>query len=190
MRKPARRSARVPASARAASRRAATLRRLKRGAKSVRGRGARARRGGWKGGVTGRAKRGRAAAPSLRHRPAARDDTIVELREIACQMHIGVDGEERSTRQQVIVDLRLEGNMAGCDGAFCSALGEEVKRFLGEGRFVLIEATLLKLARLLFRRTRARRVTLRLRKFVLPETDYVAIEMAFRRQEVRPSSSR
>lgn len=123
-------------------------------------------------------------------RGGERDDTAIELRNIECQVHIGVDEAERAAPQRVVVDLALEGNMAGCDGERCGTLGDEVKRFLSGGRFVLIEATILKLARLMFRRTRARRVTVRLCKFVLPETDHVAIEMAFRRSEVRPSSSR
>jgi len=122
----------------------------------------------------------RAARPS-----PGRDDTAVELRDIACEVHIGVDAEERANRQRVILDLALEGNQAGSAGTFCAGLADEVKRFLSEGRFVLIEATLLKLARLLFRRTRARRVTLRLRKFVLPETEFVAVEMAFGRGDLR-----
>ncbi len=132
-----------------------------------------------------RPRRTTPSRPAAAPRTAPGDDTVVELRDIDCQVHIGVDEAERSTPQRLIVDLALEGNMAGSDGAACGALVEEIKLLLGDGRFVLLEATILRIARLAFRRSPARRVSVRLRKFVLPETDYVAVEMSLKRSEVR-----
>ena len=128
---------------------------------------------------------GERAPRSVARRTARGDDTVVELRDIDCQVHIGVDEQERSAPQRLIVDLALEGNMAGSDGAACGALVQEIRSLLAGGRFVLLEATILRIARLAFRRSPARRVSVRLRKFVLPETDYVAVEMSLRRSEVR-----
>jgi dihydroneopterin aldolase len=102
---------------------------------------------------------------------------------IECQAHIGVDEEERSARQRITVDLRLEADGAGAEEITRDPLERDVRRYLTEGCFVLVEAAILGLARLVFERTPARRVTIRLHKFVLPDTDFVAVEMAFRRRE-------
>jgi dihydroneopterin aldolase len=100
--------------------------------------------------------------------------------------HIGLEEEERSRPQRVLVDLALERAPAGSgDGDLGRALCREVRRFLAGGRFVLVETTILKLARLVFEHAPVRRVRVRFHKFILPGTDHVAIEMTFRSEEVR-----
>jgi dihydroneopterin aldolase len=100
--------------------------------------------------------------------------------------HIGLEEEERSRPQRVVVDLAIEGAPAGGgDGELGRALRREVRSFLAGGRFVLVETTILKLARLVFERAPARRVRVRFHKFILPGTDHVAIDMTFRPEEVR-----
>ena len=122
-----------------------------------------------------------AAAATARGRTA-----WLEMGGIECMAHIGLEEEERSRPQRVVVDLALEGAPAGSrDGELGRALRLEVRRFLAGGRFVLVETTVLKLARLVFEHAHARRVRVRFHKFVLPGTDHVAIEMTFRSGETR-----
>lgn len=109
----------------------------------------------------------------------------IDLRGIECRAHIGVGRAERSRRQRVVLDVRLEGGRLRDGAASRADLALEVRRLIESGRFVLIEATLLEVARRLFRRTRAGRVRVRMSKFVLPGTDHVAVEMQFRREEAR-----
>jgi dihydroneopterin aldolase len=110
----------------------------------------------------------------------------IDLRGIECRAHIGVGRAERARRQRVVLDVRLEGGRFGNGSARRRELALEVQRLIESGRFVLIEATLLKVARWLFRRTAAGRVRVRMRKFVLPATDHVEVEMEFRREEAGP----
>jgi dihydroneopterin aldolase len=107
----------------------------------------------------------------------------IDLRGIECRAHIGVGRAERARRQRVVIDVHLEGGRLADGAARRRELALEVRRLIESGRFVLIEATLLRLARRLFRRTPAGRVRVRMRKFVLPATDHVEVEMAFRRAE-------
>jgi dihydroneopterin aldolase len=109
----------------------------------------------------------------------------LHLRGIECRAHIGVSRAERARRQRVVLDVRLDGGRVGDGAARRRALALEVRRLVESGRFVLIEATLLKVARRLFRRTPAGCIRVRMRKFVLPATEYVSVEMAFRRGEAR-----
>ena len=123
--------------------------------------------------------------PRLQNRRSSsppRRSAVLELSRLECQVHIGVDDEERSARQRVVIDLRAEGAPGMDEAGLRDPLEREIRRYLTEGRFVLVEATILGMARRVFELTQARRVSIRFHKFVLPGTDYVAVEMAFLRR--------
>ncbi|MCZ6779628.1 MAG: dihydroneopterin aldolase [Acidobacteriota bacterium] len=110
---------------------------------------------------------------------------ILEVDNIECRVHIGVDEEERSVRQRVVVDLVLERIPADeSRRALSRDVRVWVRHYLESGRFVLIEAASLGLARVIFANSNARRVFIRFYKFVLPQVEHVAVEMTFDRSEV------
>ena len=120
--------------------------------------------------------------------PSHGDD--LEVGPIECMVHIGVDDEERAARQRVLVDVILEGVPPSPTAPALSGKVESwVRRYLESGRFVLIEAASLGLARIIFDHSPARRVFVRFRKFVLPDVDHVAVEMTFDRQQVSATPS-
>lgn len=110
---------------------------------------------------------------------------VLEVDNIECRVHIGVDEEERSVRQRVVVDLALEGIPADeSTRALSRDVREWVRHYLESGRFVLVEAASLGLVRVIFANSIARRVSIRFYKFVLPQVEHVAVEMTFDRSEV------
>lgn len=110
---------------------------------------------------------------------------MLKIDNIECRVHIGVDNEERSEKQRVVVDVALEGIIAEeTMDVLSHDVREWVRQYLESGRFVLIEGASLDLARVIFASSDARRVFIRFYKFVLPQVEHVAVEMMFDRSEV------
>ena len=110
---------------------------------------------------------------------------MLKIDNIECRVHIGVDEEERSEKQRVMVDVTLEGIIAEESmNVLSNDVREWVRQYLESGRFVLIEGASLDLARVIFASSDARRVFIRFYKFVLPQVEHVAVEMMFDRSEV------
>ncbi|HEX9428385.1 MAG TPA: dihydroneopterin aldolase [Candidatus Polarisedimenticolia bacterium] len=112
-----------------------------------------------------------------------RDDRL-SLHAILCRVHIGVTDEERRERQKIEVDLDLRCDLepAARSGDLRATLDyrevcEAVRGFLEDGRFHLVEAAAGGVADLVLTRFAARRVTVRLRKFVLPDVGHVEVEL-------------
>ena len=114
---------------------------------------------------------------------ASRDDRL-SLRAILCRVRIGVTEEERCERQKIEVDLdlRLDLEPAARTGDLHATIDyrevcDAVRRFLEGGTFHLVESAAGEVADLVLARFVARRVTVRLRKFVLPDVQHVEVEL-------------
>jgi dihydroneopterin aldolase len=118
-----------------------------------------------------------------------RDDRL-SLRAILCRVHIGVTEEERRERQKIEVDLDLRLDLAPAvrTGDLRATIDyrevcDAVRGFLQSGTFRLVETAAGGVADLVLQRFAARRVTVRLRKFVLPDVGHVEVELERAREE-------
>lgn len=98
--------------------------------------------------------------------------------------HIGVPSEERAEPQRLTVGLRIE------PGRGFTGLGDELentvdyfaltrrlKRLASERPRKLIETLVEEIAECVLREFAVRRVEVELRKFILPDTEYVAVRV-------------
>ena len=113
----------------------------------------------------------------------SREDRL-SLAGIVCMCHIGVTEEERRDRQRIEVDLDLFADLeeAGRTGDLGKAIDyrqvcEAVRGLLESGSFHLIEAAAREVADLVLSRFPARRVVVRVRKFVLPKVGHVEVRL-------------
>ena len=105
------------------------------------------------------------------------------------QAHIGVTEEERRERQRLELDLELYADLeaAGRSGDLRQTvdyrLAAEAVRALVEGRpWLLVEAAAHAAASVLLERfPQVGRAVVRVRKYVLPDTAYVEVQMERRR---------
>lgn len=112
-----------------------------------------------------------------------RDEIRVE--ELELMARVGVPDEERAQPQRLTVSLVLQPrNRFGDLGDDLSrtvdyaAVCEELRRFVSDRQDKLIETLAHEMAEHLLRSFELLRVELELRKFVLPETKYVAVKVA------------
>ena len=127
------------------------------------------------------------SAPS---RPGRPGDDRLSLAGIVCMCHIGVTEEERRERQRIEVDLDLFADLeeAGRSGDLGRAIDyrqvcDAVRGLLESGSFNLIEAAAREVAGLALARFAARRVVVRIRKFVLPQVGHVEVRLERGREE-------
>ena len=113
----------------------------------------------------------------------SREDRL-SLSAIVCMCHIGVTEEERRERQRIEVDLELYANLedAGRTGDLGRAIDyrqvcDAARGLLESGSFHLIEAAAREVAGLVLARFPARRVVVRVRKFVLPKVGHVEVQL-------------
>jgi dihydroneopterin aldolase len=119
--------------------------------------------------------------------PGAPDRLL--LASLRLQAHIGVTEEERRTRQRLELDLELYADLdrAGRSGDLRDTIdyrqAADAVRALIEGRpWHLVEAAAHGVATDLLERFPAvGRTVVRVRKYVLPETSYVEVQMERRR---------
>ena len=108
-----------------------------------------------------------------------RDEICIE--ELELMARIGVPDQERAQPQRLTVSLVLQPrNQFGTLGDDLSrtvdyaAVCEELRRFVSDRQDKLIETLAHEMAEHLLRSYKLARVELELRKFILPETRYVA----------------
>ncbi len=108
------------------------------------------------------------------------------IRGLRVPVFIGVPDEERQSRQEVVVDLCVEPSIPFADLADditktidYAALADRVVALAAGRPRHLIETLAVEIADLAIREFAARSATVEIRKFILPQTDHVAVR--FRR---------
>lgn len=108
----------------------------------------------------------------------------IRIAELEIMARIGVPDEERAQPQRLTVSLVLQTavNFADLNDDFSRAVDyaavcEEIRRFATSRQDKLIETMAHEMAEHLLRNFRLARVELELRKFILPETRYVAVRV-------------
>jgi len=110
-------------------------------------------------------------------------DTVV-IRELAVDYHVGVPDAERAHAQRLLVTVEMERDFTAAAQADdltqtvdYYAVCQRLLRF-GEGRsWKLIETLALDLARMVQTEFSVERVRVEVRKFIIPETRYVAVRV-------------
>ena len=110
------------------------------------------------------------------------DWVIVE--ELECHAHVGVPEEERKRRQKLLVDLELGLDLrkAGKNDRVeetvdYAAVAREVKKLAEERSFVLVEAIAESAAAMVLSRFPVEQVKVRIRKFSVPGSSSVGVEI-------------
>ncbi len=126
--------------------------------------------------------------------PAAPNDEI-HIEELKLCARVGVPEEERARPQRLTALLTLQPRTSfsdlGDDLARTidyAAVCDEIRHFVSGRTDKLIETLARELAEHLLRRFGLARVELELRKYILPETKYVAVKVAREAPEVRRSA--
>ena len=109
----------------------------------------------------------------------------IRIEELELMAQVGVPDEERAQPQRLTAFITLQPRhdfrALGDDLARTidyAAVCEELRRFVAGSRHKLIETLANEMAEHLLRRFQLARVELELRKFILPETKYVAVRVA------------
>ncbi len=108
----------------------------------------------------------------------------VRIKALVCLARVGVPEWERNKRQKILIDLELGLNLkkAGKSGRVehtvdYAAVSREVKK-LAEGEpFVLVEAIAESAAERVLAKFKVKQVTVRVRKFSVPGTTSVGVEI-------------
>jgi dihydroneopterin aldolase len=108
----------------------------------------------------------------------------IHIEELELQAHIGVPEEERAAPQRLTANLMLEPmrGFGTLDDDLTNAVDyfavcQAVKDFAAERPRRLIETLAEEIARLLLARFRVSAVEVEIRKYILPETKYVAVRV-------------
>jgi 7,8-dihydroneopterin aldolase/epimerase/oxygenase len=108
-------------------------------------------------------------------------DDFIEIRGLEIDPHIGVPDAERASPQRLLVDLRLQpqrdfSRMADAIGATVDyfALAQRVVTVAAGRPRLLIETLADELATTVLREFALRRVEVTVRKFILPNAEFVA----------------
>lgn len=112
----------------------------------------------------------------------------IEIKGLAVFCKIGVPEEERKTAQRLLLDLRLVPlrpfSEMGDDLTATvdyDALSRDAKQFCEASRYHLIETLADALTRRLIGRFPLREAALTVKKFILPDTEYVSVYSVKRR---------
>ena len=124
----------------------------------------------------------RLAARRLSARLGARVNDAVHIEGLEILAHIGVPDEERSVPQRLSFHLTFwparpfsELNDEIGEAVNYAAVCAEVKQFVELRRDKLIETLAVALAQHLLESFEIRKITVELRKYILPETDFVSV---------------
>jgi len=108
----------------------------------------------------------------------------IEIANLAVFSQVGVPEEERAAPQRLTVWLRLESNLsfAAMDDRIentvdYAAVCEEIKKIAAARPRRLIETLAEEIASGVLERFPVWRLSVELRKFILPDTDYVAVRI-------------
>ena len=114
---------------------------------------------------------------------SARTDCIL-IKGLACRARVGVPAAERRKRQRLLLDLKLAAGLskAGKSDRVShtvdyAAVAREVKRLAEGCPFVLVEAIAESAAGMILRKFAVKEVTVRIRKFSVPGTRSVGVEI-------------
>lgn len=120
-------------------------------------------------------------------RPAERDD-VIEIRRLRLATRIGVPDEERAEAQDIVVSLRIVPSVAfGQLGDDISrtvdydAVARAVRELVAERPRKLIETLAVEIADRILARFATREVAVEIEKFILPDTEAVAVRAVRRR---------
>jgi dihydroneopterin aldolase len=111
-------------------------------------------------------------------------DQII-INELAVLVHVGVPEAERTTPQRLLVTVELDHEFTAA--ASHDSLQETIdyhavaKRLASFGRrrsWKLIETLAVDMAEMILREFKPKRVTLEIKKFILPETRHVAVRVS------------
>ncbi len=110
------------------------------------------------------------------------DSDSIEIRGLEITTHIGVPEDERASPQTLLIDLSLIpqrrfDQMADCIDATVdyAALAEKVGEWAAERPRLLIETLVDEIATRILRGYPVNEVTVTVRKYILPNADYVAV---------------
>ncbi len=111
-------------------------------------------------------------------------DDEIQIRGLRVSARIGVPEAERAKAQELSIDLRLfpKGGLSGLEDRIdrtidYAAVAQEVREFCEQGSRALIETLAEDLATLVLQRHDSRAVEVLVRKFILPDCDYVAVRI-------------
>ncbi len=114
---------------------------------------------------------------------SARTDRVL-IKGLICRAHVGVPAAERRKRQKILIDLELglDLSKAGRSDRVehtvdYAAVAREVKRLAEGGPFVLVEAIAESAAGHVLAKFKVEQVTVRIRKFSVPGTKNVGVEI-------------
>ena len=113
----------------------------------------------------------------------------IHIKNLKLETRIGVPAEERAEAQTVAVSLTIKPDcpLAGLDDDIGKtidyfAVAEALKAVAAEGERKLIETLAKDLASAALEFDRVKSVDLEVRKFIIPETDYVSVSIRRERQ--------
>ena len=106
----------------------------------------------------------------------------ISIQHLEVQAHIGVPEEERAASQRLTFNLTLwpilqaeELNDEIGKAVDYAKVSEEVKGFVAERRDKLVETLANAVASHILERFEVRRITVELRKYILPEVEFVSV---------------
>lgn len=109
-------------------------------------------------------------------------DDRIHIEQLEIHANVGVPDAERATKQRLVVNLTLtpqnefrQLNEALEQTVDYAAVCETVKDFVAARSFKLIETLADELASLITERFAVARIEVEVRKFILPDTAYVAV---------------
>ena len=105
----------------------------------------------------------------------------ITICDLAVLCHIGVPEEERAKPQRLLISATIEGDFAqACLSDNLSQtvdyfqVCQRITRFCRENSFKLIERLGHEIASMILRDTAARRATVEVKKFIIPETRFIS----------------
>jgi dihydroneopterin aldolase len=106
----------------------------------------------------------------------------IRIEKLELFAHIGVPDDERSRPQRLTISIAFWPNKSGPElndeiarAVNYAAVCAEVRRFVGERRDKLIETLANALALHLLEVFEIRRITIELRKYILPDVEFVSV---------------
>ena len=107
---------------------------------------------------------------------------MIRIERIELFAHIGVPDDERAQPQRLAINIAFWPNKSGAElnddiaqAVNYAAVCAEVRKFIGERRDKLIETLADALALHLLDMFEIRRITVELRKYILPDVEFVSV---------------
>jgi len=118
------------------------------------------------------------------------DGDVIRIERIELLAHIGVPDDERAQAQWLTINITFWPRRSGVElnddiaqAVNYAAVCAEVRKFVGGRRDKLIETLADKLAFHLLEIFGIRRITIELRKYILPEVEFVSVTVTRERAE-------